>query len=298
MSRAAVAAAVFLLVACATCGGAERPKAIPVPGNPGHLFEINGHRLYIECLGAGTPTVIFEAGYGGDHHAWDAVEPEVARATRVCAYDRAGLGLSAGEHPKRRGPFEQEDDLDDLLDAASIAPPYVIVGHSYGGILAWLFARRHHDDVEGLVLLDASHPRQVERFRAVLPADAPAEPEEVSPENVKFSEAAHAAADLGSLGDTRLVVVTAGQEDDGMPARIAARLQRVWLSLQDDYARRSSDTVHVVARYSGHFIQSNLGQPDLVVRAIREVVLAARARRPLRPCRELFRPPAGRCLGG
>jgi pimeloyl-ACP methyl ester carboxylesterase len=299
MTKAVLAAALLVVLTCSACGERRKPELLVVPGHPGHLIEINGYRLYFECLGAGKPTVILEAGYGGDHQSWDAVEPELARTTRVCSYDRAGLGLSAAEIPRRRGPFDQEDDLDDLLDGAGIDPPYVIVGHSYGGILAWLFARRHRDNVAGVVLLDSAHPKQVERFRAVLPPGLSAAPSKVSPENVVFARAARDAGELGSIGDTRLVVITAGQEDlGGAPARLAERLRRVWRSLQDDYARRSSDSIHVLARYSGHFIQSNLGQPDLVVRAIREVVAAARANRPLRACRPLFRPPPALCLSG
>jgi pimeloyl-ACP methyl ester carboxylesterase len=296
---AVLAAAVLVLMTCSACGGSEKPELIVVPGEPGHLIEINGERLYFECFGAGEPTVLLEAGYGGDHRAWDEVEPEIARTTRVCDYDRAGLGLSGGEQPKRRGPSDQLDDLDDLLDGAGIDPPYVVVGHSYGGVLAWLFTRRHRDDVDGLVLVDASHPQQEERFRAAIPLPRPTQPEELSPENVVFSQAMREAGDLGSIGHLRLIVITAGEHAAGdLPPRLAARAGRVWRSLQDDYARRSSDSVHVIARYSPHAIQSNLGQPDLVVRAIREVVSAARAGRPLRGCRRLFRPPGAACVGG
>jgi pimeloyl-ACP methyl ester carboxylesterase len=216
----------------------------------------------------------------------------------VCAYDRAGLGLSAGEHPRRRSPSDQLDDLDDLLADAGIEPPYVVVGHSYGGLLAWLFVRRHEDDVEGLVLLDSSHPQQLKRFRRVLPRPQPARAEEVSPENVRFSDALREAGDLGSLGDTPLVVITAGQQDPtDLPKRVAARLDHIWFALQNDYASRSTDSVHVIARYSPHAIQTNLGQPALVVRGIREVVAAAREHRPLHECRRVFRPPGARCVG-
>jgi hypothetical protein len=163
------------------------------------------------------------------------------------------------------------------------------------------------------VLLDASHPQQTERLRAAFPPPRPGESEEVtqlrrslfseheerSPENVSFKHALREAGDPGSLGDTRLVVITAGQDAESafLPAWIATRLQRASFSLQDDYARRSTDSIHVIAEYSPHFIQSNLGQPDLVVKAIREVVLAARAGRDLQGCHALFRPPAATCVG-
>ena len=306
----AVSVLVFVLLSCSACGGPQAPKLLTVVGEPGHLIEVNGHLLYFQCLGVGEPTVILEAGYGGDSRAWDVVEPDLTKTTRVCSYDRAGLGLSAGEKPKPRSASDQLDDLEDLLGSAGIDPPYVVVGHSYGGVLGWQFARQHEEDVVGLVLLDSSHPGQTERFRAALPPPAPDEGEEVrqlrhslfqddepGPENVVFARALREVGDPGSLGETRLIVITAGQEDpSGLPGRIATRLRRAWFALQNDYARRSTDSVHVTAQYSPHFIQGNLGQPELVVKAIREVVLAARDGRQLQECPTLFQPPGAKCL--
>jgi hypothetical protein len=96
-----------------------------------------------------------------------------------------------------------------------------------------------------------------------------------------------------------LIVVTAGQADwpPEMPATVAHRLERAWLAMQADLARLSGDHVHVVAAYSPHFVQSNLGQPDLVVRAVRAVARAAAEHRRLPPCRTLFSPPGARCVG-
>jgi pimeloyl-ACP methyl ester carboxylesterase len=292
------AAALLLVLSCAACGGGHKVRPLKVVGEPGHLFAVNGHHLYIQCIGAGSPTVILEAAYGGDRRSWDVVEPELTKTTRVCSYDRAGLGLSSGDLPQPRTIFDQLDDLDELLDDAGAEPPYVVVGHSFGGLLAWEFARRHKGDVKGLVLVDASHPFQIKRFLAALPPALRRRPRrlEVSPENVRFDAALRAVGDPGSLGGTRLVVLTAGEhEDEELPNAVAARLSRIWLALQDDYARRSTDSVHVIARFSGHFIQTNLGQPDLVVEAIREVVFATRADRRLQDCRALFRPPGARC---
>jgi hypothetical protein len=119
------------------------------------------------------------------------------------------------------------------------------------------------------------------------------------PENVRISAAFDEVGDPGSIGDTPLIVMTAGEvEPSYVPKRRAARLTRLWAELQNDYASRSTDSVHLIARYSGHFIQSNLGQPELVVRAIRELVAAARAGRTLRACRNVFRPPGALCVSG
>jgi pimeloyl-ACP methyl ester carboxylesterase len=288
VKRGAVAALLAVL-SCAACGGGQGVKSRSVIGEPGRLYEVNGYELYIQCAGAGEPTVILEAGYGGDRRSWDQVEPELQGTTRVCSYDRAGLGFSSGELPKPRTIFDQLDDLDELLEDTGAEPPFVVVGHSYGGVLAWQFARRHEDDLEGVVLLDPSHPRQqVLMGRENLGLS--------SPENVGFDRALHDARELDTLGDTPLLVVSAGPDvEAGLPERVAQRLRRVRLALHDDYARRSTDSVHVIAWYSPHAVQTNLGQPELVVRGIREVVFAARAGRHLRRCRVLFRPPAARC---
>jgi pimeloyl-ACP methyl ester carboxylesterase len=120
-------------------------------------------------MGRGAPTVLLESGIGGSAYDWWAVQPAVARTTRVCAYDRAGLGRSpAGPMP--RDVQTEVADLDALRRAAHIAPPYILVGHSMGGFIARLFAGRHRQDLAGLVLVDPS----VENHLAVIEAAAPA----------------------------------------------------------------------------------------------------------------------------
>jgi pimeloyl-ACP methyl ester carboxylesterase len=273
-------------LSCAACGGGQEVKSRAVIGEPGRLYEVNGHPLYIQCLGAGKPTVILEAGYGGDRRSWDQIEPELRKTTRVCSYDRAGLGFSGGEEPEPRTVFDQLDDLDELLDDVGADAPYVVVGHSYGGVLAWQFARRHGGDVKGVVLLDPTHPR----MRFSIPGDLS------SPENVAFKLALRDARDLGSLGDTPLLVVSGGPDVEAdVPGPFVRRARHLRLTSHDDYARRSTNSLHVVAWYSPHAVQTNLGQPELVVKGIREVARAARQGRHLKDCETLFRPPAARC---
>ncbi|HXD11899.1 MAG TPA: alpha/beta hydrolase, partial [Anaerolineales bacterium] len=128
------------------------------------LIDIGGYRLHLYCMGEssdGSPTVILEQGLGGTSPAWALVQPEVAKVTRVCAYDRAGLGWS---DPAPKGtPRDGEEvakELHTLLQKADIAGPYVMVGHSSGGLYALFFAHQYSKDVVGLVLLDSSHPDQ------------------------------------------------------------------------------------------------------------------------------------------
>lgn len=131
---------------------------------PGQLIDVGGYRLHLYCIGDqtnGSPTVILEQGLGGTSPAWALIQPEVAKVTRVCAYDRAGLGWS---DPAPRGtPRDGQhvaDELHTLLQKANIPGPYVMVGHSSGGLYTLFFAHQYPRDVVGMVLLDSSHPDQ------------------------------------------------------------------------------------------------------------------------------------------
>jgi pimeloyl-ACP methyl ester carboxylesterase len=129
---------------------------------PGQLVDVGGYRLHVNCSGAnvdGSPTVILEQGLGGSSSGWAWVQPEVARETRVCSYDRAGMGWSdPGSEPRDARHIAQE--LQTLLQNAEIPGPYVLVGWSYGGLYVREYAGLYGEEVAGLVLLDSSHPDQ------------------------------------------------------------------------------------------------------------------------------------------
>jgi pimeloyl-ACP methyl ester carboxylesterase len=120
-------------------------------------------------MGSGSPTVILEAGLGGYAFDWRSVQPDVAKFTRVCAYDRAGSGKSP-PGPVPRDTRAQVSDLEKLLKAAAVRPLYVLVGHSMGGYNVQLFASRHIEDVVGIVFVDSSTPNQLPCLYASLPA--------------------------------------------------------------------------------------------------------------------------------
>ena len=129
----------------------------PAPGTAGDLrrhVDVGGRRLYLECVGAGGPTVVLEAGLGFTHDTWVRVQPELAALTRVCSYDRAGLGQSDPPPDGLRAASALTADLDALLTAAGVPGPYVLVAHSIGGHVALLYAARHPDRVAGVVLVD------------------------------------------------------------------------------------------------------------------------------------------------
>jgi pimeloyl-ACP methyl ester carboxylesterase len=131
----------------------------------GRLVEVDGHQLHLDCSGSGAPTVVLDAGLGDSAVTWALVQPEVAAFTRVCSYDRPGLGWSA-EADVPRDSEHVARQLHELLSNAGIAGPYIIVGHSFGGLNQLVFKSLYPDDVVGMVLVDSSHPDQLERIPA------------------------------------------------------------------------------------------------------------------------------------
>jgi len=124
---------------------------------PGVLVNIGGHRLHLNCSGEGSPTIVLDAALGGSSLSWSLVQPAVSRQTRTCSYDRAGFGWSdAGPMPRTAARIAHE--LRVLLERAGIPPPFVLVGHSFGGLVMRIFASRYRTDVAGLVLVDPAHP--------------------------------------------------------------------------------------------------------------------------------------------
>jgi pimeloyl-ACP methyl ester carboxylesterase len=141
-----------------TVAGRRDRRRFPAPGT---LIDVGGHRLHLHVSGASSaaPTVVLEAGLASMSANWAWVRDDLARDGRVVTYDRAGLGWSdAGT--RRVDAATSAAELHDLLGAAGIGPPYVLAGHSYGGLVVRMFADRYPDEVAGLVLVDASHPDQ------------------------------------------------------------------------------------------------------------------------------------------
>lgn len=148
-----------LLLGCRPDGGGMAAAA--GPGKPGELVSLpGGQQINLRCEGGGSPTVLFESGFGAGASAWTRVQPQIARITRACAYDRAGYGFSSFGPLPRDGAAAARD-LDQALKAAGIKGPYVVVGHSAGALYARLFAARRPGEVKGLVLLDPTIERRV-----------------------------------------------------------------------------------------------------------------------------------------
>lgn len=130
---------------------------------PGRLYQVNGSAMHLNCAGSGSPTVVLESGLLHDSRDWLLVEPAVASFARVCSYDRAGYGWSE----YRSGPRDAvaiSGELAALLADAGEKPPFLLVGHSLGGIFARQFALRHPGSVAGMVFVDSSHEQQLAHF--------------------------------------------------------------------------------------------------------------------------------------
>ena len=138
---------------------------------PGQLVDIGGHRLHLWCTGEGSPVVVLEAGAGGSSLQWNRVQPEVARTTRVCAYDRGGLGWS-DLGPTPRSAARIIDELHILLATAGVSGPYILTGHSAGGLYMRLYASTYPTDVAGMVLVEAAHEDQSRRMPTAAGAGA------------------------------------------------------------------------------------------------------------------------------
>ncbi len=149
----------------ASVGGAYESVAVAgetrTSAMPGHLYDVGGYRLHLDCTGTGSPTVVLQSGMAETSPYWARIAPAVATNTRVCAYDRAGQGWS-DRSPHAADGTQTARDLHALLTAAHEEGPFVLVGHSSGGVYALNYAADYSDQVAGLVLLDSSSPRQVE----------------------------------------------------------------------------------------------------------------------------------------
>ena len=134
-------------------------KDLAVTPPPGQLVDIGGYRLHLWCTGNGAPAVILDTGLGGSSAGWGFVQPDVARFTRVCSYDRAGMGYS-DPGPSPRTARRIASELAELLDRSGIDGPAVLVGASIAGFDVRVFASDHPERAAGLVLVDASHEDQ------------------------------------------------------------------------------------------------------------------------------------------
>ena len=149
-------------------GAVARSRLARAYPAPGQLVDVGGYRLHLYCIGEGSPTVVLEAGLNDCSLQWTQVQTEIAKFARVCSYDRAGLGWSdRGGLPRTGTAMVLE--LQKLIERSGIQGPLVLVGHSFGGLLAREYAQAHSGRVVGLVLVDAAHEDYLERIPQLRP---------------------------------------------------------------------------------------------------------------------------------
>jgi pimeloyl-ACP methyl ester carboxylesterase len=246
-------------------------------------LDIGQYHVEMASTGSGPYTVIFESGFGTGYSVWKKVVPDVARSARVLVYSRAGIGKSDAR-PEAQTPERRTIELEQLIAAAKLKPPFILVGHSYGGYLIRLFAARHPEQVAGMVFVDPS----MERFNAELrKVDAAKLAQDLSyidtltPASYKaeaklVDQAFEAAALLPPLAlpDVPAVVLTSTmvrEKPEFFMHTVAA--VAVWRSLHDQLFRQFSSGSHVVTASSGHNI--HLEEPALVSGAIEQVMASA-----------------------
>jgi pimeloyl-ACP methyl ester carboxylesterase len=307
----AAALVVGVVVLGSACASGPTPAASPVGTAASddaadredfaRTFDIGGREMYLECTGDGTPTVILISGGGIAADLWDSplgekptVYPTIAEATRVCAYDRPGTTRARAEGgfsrsdpvPQPVTPSRSATELHALLEAAGETAPFVLAAHSYGGLVARLYAHEYPEDVAGMVLVDSFSPELRDAMGDLWPSwiawnTTPGEIIEDYPdyERVDFDPALDEIVANRSIGPMPLVVLTADQPypaptQPGLPADIHLVTRDAQDASQRQVALLVPGARHVTETDSGHDIM--LENPVLVSDSILEVIAAVR----------------------
>ena len=277
---------------------------------PGRLIDVSSHKMHLNCSGRGSPTVVLESGLWNDSGIWYKVQPEISKLTRVCSYDRAGLGFSELRPKQEADSINVAHNLHTLLENAGENPPYVLVGHSLGGIHVLVYQNLYSADVIGMVLVDSGHPDQENRlppemnkvqsrmylqsklWGLAVPLGLPRllglceRTVECSWQTVRAREAevnaikhsGNEARQAGMLDSLPLVVVSRDPQKGAAPDLISPDLSRrfenQWVQLQEELTHLSTNGSRVVATGSTHYVQ--LDRPDVVIGAIQKVLEAAK----------------------
>ena len=281
---------------------AWNPSAWPAADTvAGERFDIGGYRLNLACQGHGRPAVVMDAGLGGSSSDWRYVQRDLRRRTMACVYDRAGYGFS-DDGPKPRNSERIVSELRALLREAKISPPWVLVGHSFGGYNMRLLASRYPHEVVGLVLVDAPHEGQIDRFldskflrgldkqgllrhlwESNLLSDAL---EQIGPfaslmglhdrtaltvvnELAAYRQSSDSLREADLPRDLPVTVIMHGHRF--LPGgSVGEELEEDWLELQRDLAARHPHSRFIIAKKSDHNVEFQ--QPELISDAVAELL--------------------------
>ncbi|HTB13973.1 MAG TPA: alpha/beta hydrolase [Bryobacteraceae bacterium] len=228
------------------------------------LVSIGDRSLSIDCTGnPSKSTVILLAGGGRTAADWSKTQPSISTFTRVCSYDRAGLGQS-DKPATPQTTAEIVTDLHALLKAAGEKPPYVLAGHSIAGIYARRFSDAFPNEVAAFLFVDSSHEEQFLRLHEVDPTGP-------NPGDLGGAFLVKPGQRLDWHTDHAVIVLAQGKTtpQPNLSAETNAAFARIWNDLQHDLAKRSPQGQYRLAEQSGHFV--HIDQPDLVIQALREL---------------------------
>jgi pimeloyl-ACP methyl ester carboxylesterase len=247
------------------------------------MIDVAGHQVNMVRMGTGPYTVIFESGFASDLTVWRNVAPAVSKSAQVVAYSRAGHGRSQAR-PGERTVSANTLDLERMIAAAQLRPPFIFVGHSYGGFLIRDYAAKHPTQVAGMVFVDASDERIEAELRKIDPAR--------TAQDIKMSEGytppkfkaelkqvqaifdSGKLATAGPLPDVPVAVLTSSMKHENPEFFLhSPQGMTTWRSLHESFFRQFSTGVHTVTANAGHNI--HLEQPQLVIAAIEQVIALA-----------------------
>jgi pimeloyl-ACP methyl ester carboxylesterase len=255
------------------------------------LVDIGERRVFADVAGRGSPTVVLEAGRGALTDCWDPIWTELTALTRVVRYDRAGLGQSDPVAVPRTCA-DLVADLHHLLQIVAPIDPYLLVGHSIGGLIIRLYAHRYPQNIVGMVFVDPTHHESFARERAILPPESPSDSATMREMRAELNQppipsgddlidtlnCQEQASHCGSLGAMPLIVVTGMRRRRfaDVPDEIIARFYALKWDLHQDLVRLSTQAMLLRAEHSGHDIPAD--EPIKILEAIRMLVDTLRAR--------------------
>jgi pimeloyl-ACP methyl ester carboxylesterase len=230
-------------------------------------LEINGKTVEYIMQGENSPTIIFETGMGQTIDTWNTVLDSLSKHTQVYAYNRPNYGQSEIKKPPKN-VIDVAKQLRTNLVAQNISPPYILVGHSVGGLYINMFARLYPSEVAGVVFIDASHPKQFEYFRNnhsilydLLILSTKKGNRKYEYDIVKTALSSF--IDAPEFPNVPIAVLVAGKRSSPLESK---KLREKWLSFQKDLASLSNESKHLIIKESGHYIHHN--NPDIVISEI------------------------------